>query len=153
MQTTRASLGSECSFSEPPLREFRFRGRQPRFIGKLLRTLAAVRCKLSLKEITEPTGGTQSREHWGGPTNGRAAACRHRPRRLEEVPTRPNGRWRASSVHHIASISSFHFACTCASVISPVFSSPLPSPRYCHLVPSGHGGLCASSALGLSQAQ
>ena len=27
----------------------------------------------------------------------------------------------------------------------------LPS-RYCHLVPSGHGGLCASSALGLSQA-
>ena len=35
-----------------------------------------VSCELGLIETTEPTGGTQNREHWGGPTNGRAAACR-----------------------------------------------------------------------------
>ena len=34
-------------------------------------------------------------------------------------------------------------------VLSFLFCS-LPS-RYCHLVPSGHGGLCASSALGLAK--
>ena len=35
-------------------------------------------CELGLKDTTEPTGGTQHREHWGGPTNGQAAACRRR---------------------------------------------------------------------------
>ena len=35
-------------------------------------------CELGLKQTTGPTGGTQHREHWGGPTNGRAAACRRR---------------------------------------------------------------------------
>ena len=38
----------------------------------------AVSCELGLKETTEPTGGTQHREYWGGPTNGQAAACRRR---------------------------------------------------------------------------
>ena len=35
-------------------------------------------CELDLIETTKPTGGTQNRGHWGGPTNGRAAACRRR---------------------------------------------------------------------------
>ena len=26
-------------------------------------------CELGLKETTEPTGGSQHREYWGGPTN------------------------------------------------------------------------------------
>ena len=38
----------------------------------------AVSCELGLIETTEPTGGTQHREYWGGPTNGQAAACRRR---------------------------------------------------------------------------
>ena len=41
----------------------------------------AVSCELGLKETTAPTGGSQHREYWGGPTNGQAAACRRRPRR------------------------------------------------------------------------
>ena len=40
--------------------------------------LYAVSCELGLKETTEPTGGTQQGEYWGGPTNGQAAACRRR---------------------------------------------------------------------------
>ena len=43
----------------------------------------AVSCELGLIETTGPTGGTQHREHWGGPTNGQAAACR---RRLAAAP-------------------------------------------------------------------
>ena len=38
--------------------------------------LTAVICELGVKGTTEPTGGTQKRKCWGGPTNGRAAACR-----------------------------------------------------------------------------
>ena len=30
----------------------------------------SVSCELGLKETTEPTGGTQHREYWGGPANG-----------------------------------------------------------------------------------
>ena len=41
----------------------------------------SVSCELGLIETTEPTGGTQKGEYWGGPTNGQAAACRRRPRR------------------------------------------------------------------------
>jgi hypothetical protein len=44
-------------------------------------TRRAVSCELGLKEATGPTGGTQHREYWGGPANGRAVACRRRPRR------------------------------------------------------------------------
>ena len=57
------------------------------------------------------------------------------------------------------------YLCLCAAVfaaafpviaahlasVSPVLSPPPPASRYCHLVPSGHGGLCASSALGLAK--
>ena len=39
--------------------------------------------ELGLIETTEPTGGTQHREYWGGLTNGQAAACR---RRLATAP-------------------------------------------------------------------
>ena len=35
-------------------------------------------CELGPIETTEPTGGTQNREYWGGPIKGRAAACRRR---------------------------------------------------------------------------
>ena len=69
-----------------------------------------VSCELGSIETTEPTGGTQKGEYWGGPTNGQAAACRRRLRRLEEVPTRPKGRWLAPSVHHISAISSSDFS-------------------------------------------
>ena len=69
-----------------------------------------VSCELGLKETTGPTGGTQKGECRGGPTNGQAAACRRRLQRLEEVPTRPKGRWLAPSVHHIAAISSSDFS-------------------------------------------
>ena len=48
-------------------------------------TRRAVSCELGLKEATGPTGGTQHREYWGGPTYGRAAACRRRPRRRLRV--------------------------------------------------------------------
>ena len=47
-------------------------------IEELGRELGPVSCELGLKETTEPTGGTQHREYWGGPTNGQAAACRRR---------------------------------------------------------------------------
>ena len=55
-----------------------------------------VSCELGFKETTKPTGGTQNSEYWGGPTYGRAAACRRRPRRrvrlelkLADMPTFP----------------------------------------------------------------
>ena len=53
---------------------------RPIFSGLLenLRGLWALRFELGLIETTEPTGGTQHREYWGGPTNGQAAACRRR---------------------------------------------------------------------------
>ena len=41
------------------------------------------------------------------------------------------------------------YSATRTAHVSFLFCS-LPS-RYCHLVPSGHGGLCASSALGLAK--
>ena len=47
-------------------------------------------CELGFKETTEPTGGTQNREHRGGPTNGRAAACRRRL--AAKAHPRPTGR-------------------------------------------------------------
>ena len=33
-------------------------------------------CELGSIKRTGPTGGSQHREHWGGPNNGWAAACR-----------------------------------------------------------------------------
>ena len=36
----------------------------------------AVNCVLESIEASGPTVVTQHREYWGGPTNGRAAACR-----------------------------------------------------------------------------
>ena len=44
----------------------------------------AASCELGLKETNPPTGSTQNRESLGGPTNGRANACRRR-RRLAAV--------------------------------------------------------------------
>ena len=54
----------------------------------------ALSCELGCKETTEPTGGSQRREYWGGPTNGRAAACR---RRLAAKATPAPGGWHNTS--------------------------------------------------------
>ena len=37
-----------------------------------------MRCELGLKETTGPTGDSQYIDYQGGPTNGRATACRRR---------------------------------------------------------------------------
>ena len=44
----------------------------PQALALLARHIS-VSCELGLKETTEPTGGTQKGEYWGGPTNGQAA--------------------------------------------------------------------------------
>ena len=46
-------------------------------IHQPLNRLPAVSCDIGLIETTGPSGGTQKRECWDGPTNHRAAACRH----------------------------------------------------------------------------
>ena len=92
----------------------------------------------------------------GGPTNGRASACRRRL--AAKAKPRPQGR-ASSFIFHLAS---FYFSFGASS--SPTNRAlrphhqplschlrPSSASRYCHLVPSGHGGLCASSALGLAK--
>ena len=44
----------------------------PKVRFQSLKLLMIVSCELGLKETTEPTGGTQLREYWGGPTNGQS---------------------------------------------------------------------------------
>ena len=61
-----------------------------------LRSLLLVSCELGLIETTGPTGGTQHREYWGGPTNGQAAACRRRL--AAKAKPRPRGGLDASFV-------------------------------------------------------
>ena len=56
-------------------------------------------CELGLKETTEPTGGTQNREYWGGPTNGRAAAPQRRGQPALRVSTA--AQTGLNVVHHI----------------------------------------------------
>ena len=70
-----------------------------------------------------------------------------RPRRSRPDPSLPPHRHYLRRCHYQSPLH--HHS---AAAVSSISSSSLPSPRYCHLVPSGQGGLCASSALGLSQA-
>ena len=101
-------------------------------------------CELGSKETTGPTGGSQHREYWGGPTNGRAAACRRRLAAVELATLlhREGGGFFLVQGFHRARppcllqllrkirATSAAVDCNCASALPYSFSSPRGIPGH-----------------------